>query len=140
MEIEITRKVKVDIHLMNVKAGVRYWEDADVNGVKDTEQGDNIPCKEGDIWAININVNTGQIMNWKQGVTASVHYKVCDCLGYDLIDVYGNPVFSVADGYVPDILCPKENGYGDYVIMEIDENGFIKDWEFDSAELECCED
>ena len=32
------------------------------------------------------------------------------------------------DGYVPKILCVGENGFGDYVIMEIDTNGFIKDF------------
>lgn len=26
-------------------------------------------------------------------------------------------------------MCPKENGYGDYIIMNIDENGFIQGWE-----------
>ena len=31
-------------------------------------------------------------------------------------------------GYVIDMMCPKENGDGDYVIMDIDSNGFIQDW------------
>ena len=38
---------------------------------------------------------------------------------------------SSADGYVPDTLCPKEKGYGDYIVMDIDENGMIEDWDFD---------
>lgn len=32
------------------------------------------------------------------------------------------------DGYVPEVMCPKDNGYGDYIIMDIDENGFIQGW------------
>jgi hypothetical protein len=25
-------------------------------------------------------------------------------------------------------MYPKENGYGDYIIMDVDENGMIQDW------------
>ena len=25
-------------------------------------------------------------------------------------------------------MCPADEGYGDYIIMNIDENGFIKGW------------
>ena len=32
------------------------------------------------------------------------------------------------DGYVPKVMCPVDEGYGDYIIMDIDENGFIQDW------------
>lgn len=31
-------------------------------------------------------------------------------------------------GYVPDFLCPNGEGYGDYMIMEIDGGGFISHW------------
>ncbi|MBF1490742.1 MAG: hypothetical protein HXN77_09620, partial [Prevotella pallens] len=32
------------------------------------------------------------------------------------------------DSYVPEVLCPKGEGYGDYIIMTVDKDGFIKDW------------
>lgn len=37
------------------------------------------------------------------------------------------------DGYVPDFLCPKSEGYGDYIIMDIDSNGFIKNWDMNKV-------
>ena len=45
MMVEKTFNVKT----IEVNAGVRYWEDAIVNGVEDSE-GDLIPCREGDLW------------------------------------------------------------------------------------------
>jgi hypothetical protein len=46
-------------------------------------------------------------------------------------------VFLFAEvGYVPDTLCPKESGDGDYIIMDINEDGQIHNWEFDIYEFE----
>jgi hypothetical protein len=131
MKTKIKVEKEVDLKLLVVKAGVRYWEDAEVNGESDTESGDNIPCKVGDIWMPIINVDTGIILNWTQGTTANVHYKVCDCCGWELQDDQGNTILSAEDGYVPSTLSPKEAGYGDYIIMDIDEDGKIADWNFD---------
>ena len=30
--------------------------------------------------------------------------------------------------YVPKMLSPKEEGWGDYIIMDIDPDGQIRDW------------
>ena len=40
----------MDIQKVKVKAQIRYWEDTEVNGIDDTENGDNIPCKQGELW------------------------------------------------------------------------------------------
>ncbi len=32
------------------------------------------------------------------------------------------------NGYVPSIMCPEGNGYGDYVIMKVDAEGRIANW------------
>jgi len=32
------------------------------------------------------------------------------------------------DGYVPDIMCPGDEGYGDYIIMTVNESGVIEGW------------
>lgn len=133
-------KIKVvkefDLKLFIVKAGVRYWEDTEVNGESDTGNGDNIPCKEGSLWSPHIEIETGKIVNWEKGKNAKVHYKVCDCLGYKIKDEMGSVVLSADDGYVPNTLCPKDNGYGDYIIMDINEDGQIEDWEFDITDFE----
>ena len=106
-----------------------------MDGVED-EQGDLIPCREGDIWKPIINVDSGKILNWTQGVTAEVHYKVCDQCSWELLDESGNVIKSVKDEYVPDTLCPKEEGYGDYIIMDVDANGMIANWKFELAGLD----
>ena len=55
-------------------------------------------------------------------------YKVCDEFACDLLDADRKKVYSY-EGYVPDFMCPREEGYGDYIDMWIDEEGFIKDWD-----------
>ena len=40
------------------------------------------------------------------------------------------------DGYVPGIMCPEGDGFGDYVIMEIASDGTIAKWQVDLSEWE----
>ena len=56
-----------------------------------------------------------------------MHYKVCDAGRYTLLDADKADLITI-DGYVPRIMSPKENGYGDYVIMDIGPDGLIADW------------
>lgn len=131
MKVKIKKLVEVEVKTLVVKAEVRYWEDSEINGESDTENGDNIPCKIGYVWNPEIDIETGIILNWEKGKTADIHYKVCDCCGFELKDEKGNIVHSEEDGYVPETLSPKERGYGDYIIMDVDSDGKIKDWKFD---------
>lgn len=131
MNVKLKLATGVNLTTLIVHACVRYWEDAEVNGEDDTENGDNIPCKVGDNWKPIIDIDSGVITNWRQGTTAKIRYKVCDCCGWDLLDDKGNIVLQAEDGYVPDTLCPADNGYGDYIIMYIDENGKIEGWNFE---------
>ena len=140
MKVEIKIKKEVDLKLLIVKANVRYWEDTIVNGEEDTQNGDKIPCKCDDLWSPHIEIETGKILNWEQGVKAEVHYKVADCLGYEIYDKNGIIVLSAEDGYVPNTLSPKRNGYGDYIIMDIDENGQINNWKFNFSDFEYSDD
>ena len=81
MKAEVTLKREIELKTLNVHAGVRYWEDSEVNGVED-ESGDMIPCRIGDSWEPIIDIDSGIIINWNQGVKAKIHYKVCDCCGW----------------------------------------------------------
>lgn len=109
----------------------RFWEDSSINGVDDDAENPRMPLIEEHLgekaWHIIINLDTGQICNWPQGTTASIHYKSCDENYVEILDE-NLGIVKEYDGYVPKFLCPKENGYGDYVIMDIDENGYIKDF------------
>lgn len=126
MKIEITVTKEVDVKYIQVSAGVRYWEDAEVNGIED-KNGDLIPFRDGDNWTPVINVDTGEILNWPKGTTAKIHYKVCDDGTYGLLDEFQALIIE-RDGYVPDILAPCGEGYGDYIILNVNTDGFVENW------------
>lgn len=110
---------------LRASCGVRYWEDADVNGVEDPDGA--IPCRNGDYWVPLIELTTGRILAWPAGTVADIHYKVCDDGEYELLAADLAPILKI-DGYVPSIMCPEGGGYGDYVIMKVDGAGLIENW------------
>ena len=126
MKVKIKTIKEVEVTTLLVDAGVRYWEDATVNGTED-EQGDLIPCRNGKRWQPIIDIQSGVITNWTKGVFAKVHYKICDDGIYHLADSEGNIILTI-DGYVPNILDVERDSYGDYIILNIDENGKINNW------------
>lgn len=128
MKVKIKKLVEIEILTLEVSAGVRYWEDATVNGEEDTH-GDLVPCRNGDRWKPVIEIETGKIINWTHGTSATIHYKVCDDGVYSLQNEHGVAEVEF-DGYVPKTLCPADRGYGDYIIMNIDEEGVIAGWKF----------
>lgn len=112
---------------IEVDAGVRYWEDASLNGVDDLDG--KIPCRQGDRWRPVIELATGRILNWSIGLEAKIHYKLCDDGEYWLLDGELTRVAKWSGGYVPDdILCVNTNGYGDYIIFNVSDEGLICDW------------
>ena len=116
--------------ILRVIAQPRYWEDSYINGQKDMENGDNIPCKINNLWCPVIEAKTGKILNWKQGTTASIRYKVCERCCWTVEDENG--LIFANMGYCPTFLSPIENGEGDYIIMDIDADGMIQGWDFRS--------
>lgn len=134
MKIELIVKKEFDVKYLLAAVGARYWEDSCVNGVSD-EQGDLIPCREGKYWNPLIDIETGKIVNWETGKTAEIHYKSCDDNTFTLMDEKQEVIKSI-EGYVIKMMCPKEAGWSDYVIMDIDENGIIKDFEVDLSDFE----
>lgn len=129
IEIEITETKRAAVAFLKVEAEVRYWEDGKINGVAD-DDGSLIPCRDGDSWCPVIDLATGIIEGWPEGTTADIHYKVCDAGRYTLLDANRKPVKTI-DGYVPAIMWPGGEGYGDYIIMKIDGAGKIEKWHRD---------
>lgn len=125
MKAKFTVTKEFDIEYLFVEAGVIRWDDGIMNGIEDKDG--NIPCRDGDCWKPLININTGKIVNWTQGVRATIHYKVCDNGTYKLLDVNMELIKKIRD-YVPKMLSPKAEGWGDYIIMDIEPNGQINDW------------
>lgn len=126
---------------IEVSAGVRYWEDATINGVTD-DDGKLTPFKKGDCWCPVIRLEDGQLMDWPTGTTADIHFKVCDEGEYWLLDEAKKRIAKWAGYYVPDeILCPDDNGCGDYIIMKISADGVVQKWSKPAIELACdCDD
>ena len=125
MKATIKVEQEVDIKKLEIRADVRYWEDAVINGEPD-EDGTLTPCREGNLWCPVIDIESGVILNWQQGVKADIHFKVCDSGSYYLVDAHDKRVLSREDDYVPNSLVP--GSYGDYIVMQIDETGKITNW------------
>ena len=137
MKRNILVEQEIEISLAVCQIFARYWEDSEVNGVEDDAEHPKMPCIENVedfyynklqlAWCPIIDLDKGQICNWPKGTTAKIHYKSCDENVVELLDSNRNTIKEY-EGYVPKFLCPKEDGWGDYVIMDIDEDGFIKDF------------
>lgn len=113
---------------IEVRAEVRYWEDATVNGIEDNG-GALVPLRDGDLWAPVIRLSDGAVMGWPEGTEADIHYKVCDAGEYWLQDEARERIAKWADHYVPDsFLCHGNEGYGDYIIFRVGKDGKIADW------------
>lgn len=115
--------------VVHIKAGVRYCEDAEVNGIAEGEFDPKMPflheTEDGKhSWDIDIDVDTGTIIGWAEKhpdvKTAKTWYKVCDCCGIQ----YGDLNYY---DYVPSFLALDEEGFGDYVFLTI-LDGKIKGW------------
>lgn len=127
IEFQIMQPVQLVAHYIEVHAGVRYWEDANVNGKEDAD-GTLIPCRDGGDWKPVINIENGRVEDWPDGTEASVHYKVCDDGEYWLLDANKNRIAKYRSDYVPDLLSPMDQSFGDYIIMNIGSDGIIDGW------------
>ena len=83
MKIKLKIEKEYEVQTLIVIAEVRYWEDATVNGIEDTE-GDLIPFRNGENWCPIIDIDSGVILKWPVGTTADIHYKCNDGI-YKLI-------------------------------------------------------
>ena len=112
-----------------------YPDSADVNGVTDPEEPTlENPAKRPFLvvsteyvgewrWQPTIDVDTGNIVDWPQGVRVSLYDKPCDDCA---IFVDG---INLNDGeYVPRFLRPNDRD-DDYIVINIDENGHIEEWD-----------
>lgn len=140
---------EVDIKYIDCYLFSRYWEDSDISlneseyeEVK--EDGSNLPksmflpynpeitsykgFKDDYCFYMRIDPETGKILNWEQGYSMKIHWKVVDQGIYKYIDNNDNIVANLDCEYVPDYLAIEDSGYGDYVIMNIDKDGNILNW------------
>ena len=87
------------------------------------------PCMSGDglYWIPIIELDSGKIINWDNGVEASVCIKVRDNGRYLLLDANKSAIYSRDDEYVPEayLVHSIEPGYGDYIQFDVCEDGKI---------------
>ena len=127
VEINVTKTERVSVAYLKVDAGVRYWEDGTINGEPDSDDAPRVPFAVDGRWIPVIRLADGVVLNWPEGVTADIHYKVCDDGNYELLSEDMSSVVKI-DDYVPAILAPEGDGFGDYIIMKIDGAGKIDKW------------
>lgn len=151
MKATIKAEKEFDIKYLKIDANVRYWQDSEINGIPDIDfmetEGIGVPrmpfaekvkdkpethiMSDHYRWKPTIDVDEGRIINWPIGTTANVCYKVCDEGIYYLLDKEMNEILKV-ESYVPDCI----GTYGDYIEMNIDENGYIEDFSFDHDDVD----
>ncbi|MDN8078826.1 hypothetical protein QZN30_05630 [Burkholderia multivorans] len=124
-------KVLSQARYIEVKAGVRYWEDAFLNGVKDTEG--TIPLRVVDDWAPVIELATGRVLDWPEDVEATTCYKVCDAGEFWLLDADRKRIAKWKRYYVPAAFFDTSiAGYGsivsDYIVLSIGRDGTVANW------------
>jgi hypothetical protein len=87
--------------------------------------------KHGDyMLTLYIDIKRGHIKDWVEktkGQSAHLFEKVVDRGTYSLLTDSGK-VIREFTGYVPNDLIPDKNGYGDYVTLNINKEGFITNW------------
>ena len=108
---------EINVKFIDIVAPVRYGEEDIPN---------DFPGRVGDTWMARVEIETGKIVDWTNGVAADFSMKVVDEGSYHLIDENNNSVASIEEDYVPNGVIPGE--YGDYIEMEINEQGVITNW------------
>jgi hypothetical protein len=142
MKMTITRPTEVNVAVIRVNAYVRYPEDAytllpnsdpnvDSSWQREDDDAPTMPCLnvETHLWSPDIDVDRGVVLNWTKGVTAKIHYKVCDEFACTVHDDSMNELLEY-EGYVPGFMAIDDSGYGDYIYMTIDADGKILNWRF----------
>ena len=124
MKITVIEKKEVEVKFIKVSANVRYWDDAEVNGETDIT-GEGVPFKVGNLWVPIIDIDKGVVIDWPNGTKANFHFKICDAGSYYLLDSEMNELASIDNNYVPRGLCHGDQGFGDYIIFSVNEDGSI---------------
>ena len=88
-----------------------------------------LPCFNGFVFSPIIELSSGRVVNWVNGVSANISEKVLGDGKYYLLNRKKQRVLEYADSYVPnDYAAHGGDGYGDYVFLDIDSNGNIANY------------
>ena len=136
MKVVLNNEVKIsEATQLIVTVKEKYCTYAVVNGVEYIDKRAEMTCADyPPFQKFIIDLKTGVITNWKKGVTAEIFYKVVDTACYTLLS--GRKLAAYKEGYVPEFLAISHEGWGDYIAIDVDANGQIKDWQITAEQLE----
>lgn len=106
-----------DIRFVKVDVAVRYGEEDIPN---------DFPLRFLDSWTAVIDIDSGVILDWPIGRSGRLNMKVCDEGSYYLMDENKEVILAIESNYVPNGLIPGR--HGDYIDLDINENGKITNW------------
>lgn len=138
MKVTVQKPVTIEVKYVEVVLPVKYDEE-DIP--MDT------PGRIGDWWRAIIDIDTGQVtsvakgsglknhalVDWPVGTPLDLYMKVTDGGTYRLLNAAGQVEAEIVQDYVPNSVIPGD--YGDYVELNINENGLVTNWNPD-PELE----
>ena len=88
--------------------------------------------RERQDWCPVIDVNEGKVLDWTPDFVLRTHFKICD-QGIYVYSNYDESQQIVScdcdDYYVPNWLCDFDEGYGDYMYIQINGDGTIENWD-----------
>ncbi len=119
MKITVIRPVEIEVS--HVRISVPLHDDTV------QEMGQGFPRLEGDTWKGTVEIDTGKIVDWPEGLTGEfeVGDKVRDLGSYVLLAPDGSEVAALRKEYCPNMLIPGE--YGDYIDLKI-KDGVVTNW------------
>lgn len=117
MKVKIKIPTEVEISHVRMSVAVRYDEE---------DMPNDFPFREGDMWNVTIEIDTGKIVGWPEGKSWDLDMKVCDEGSYYLLAADGSTISGIQAKYVPNGVIPGR--YGDYVQLNINKNGAITNW------------
>lgn len=117
--MKYTVRLPVEVEIKTIKIVVPIYYD-------DEEIPYDFPGRSNDIWTAEIDIDTGKIKNYPKNKPFKIHIKVTDGGAYYLVDDKGFAVGFIEEDYVPHGVIPGKDG--DYIIFDIDDQGFIQNW------------
>ena len=134
MKVEITKKVEVNAKWLQIICPFHYADDIEINGIEFEEDSEiiGLPLFEQGNWNVKIDIDNGTIQGWEVGKSVSIYSKIRDEGSYYVLDDDYNEISAIKQNYVPNCLGEE----GDYLILSIDENGKVENFEFDFTDFD----
>lgn len=121
------------LEILEIHANVRYFQDCIVNGIKCEQDNLLFPKRfiTNNMLIFRIDLKQKYIINWPIGTTVKIFFKIADGFSGIVYAKNGSIKLKYEEGYVPSNLDFDNNSYGDYLNFNIDQNGYILNWDED---------